>query len=585
MFQSQQTPQVAHSQLQIKPTSSEEWHEYWQAKGFSWRTEPEIDVQRQEELSKRRDIVPDIKKGVYPFKNMKLSRADVEWLLATHENGRGPVDWSDESQRKRKGLDLRGANLQKENLQALPLACLIGGMSFEEVMPALLAKSRGEERIHLEGADLCYAHLEKARLRHGHLECADLYEAHLEDADLSLARLESAWLDKAYLRNADLHVAHLIAANLDEAHLEDANLSQAHAEGANLDRAHLEKADLNSIHLEKASLKETFLNNTDLRDAQLAGANLRGAHLEGTNLLETHFEGKRMQTDDLKRARKWFHGPRWRGMEDVINSSEEWEELQEEFPEELLPADLSGTFFDSATHLETAYLGDRKYGFVSLADVSWGDINLSIVNWAEIKMLGDERIAKQRKTSGDKRGGLAEYQCAVRANRQLAIALENQGLSEDAAHFAYRAKCLQRMVHWYKLGSVKWYDQRSKRRTLKSVGEGLTQFISILFSLLFSWFLLIIAGYGYRLKFCLFWYFFFILGFAIAYRVVEPHYFTFWTALGESVNVFHGRGASPGISQFMHPARFAGLTIGEAWIGLVIEVVFVATLIQRFFGK
>src|SRR5258708_29345548 len=41
---------------------------------------------------------------------MKLSRADVEWLLATHENGRGPVDWSDGSQRGREELDVHGAD-------------------------------------------------------------------------------------------------------------------------------------------------------------------------------------------------------------------------------------------------------------------------------------------------------------------------------------------------------------------------------------------------------------------------------------------------------------------------------------------
>src|SRR6266496_3574410 len=92
MFQGQQTQQVIP--LQHTPTSPEEWRAYWQTKGFLWRTEPEIDAKRQEDLSKRRAIVPDVEKGIYPFKGMKLSRADIEWLLATHENGRGPVDWN-----------------------------------------------------------------------------------------------------------------------------------------------------------------------------------------------------------------------------------------------------------------------------------------------------------------------------------------------------------------------------------------------------------------------------------------------------------------------------------------------------------
>src|SRR5207245_6555945 len=77
---------------------TKEWFKAW---GY-WRTEPEIDAKRQEELAQSRTNVPDIERGIYPFKdiNIKLSRADVEWLLATHENGRGPVDWNDKNQRE-----------------------------------------------------------------------------------------------------------------------------------------------------------------------------------------------------------------------------------------------------------------------------------------------------------------------------------------------------------------------------------------------------------------------------------------------------------------------------------------------------
>lgn len=128
VFQSQQTQQIARSQSLHVPTSPGEWRLYWQAKGFPWRTEPEIDEKRQRELIQRRAIVPDIKQGIYPFEGMKLSRADVEWLLVTYENGRGPVDWQDEFQRKRQGLDMRGANLSHVNLSNLPLACLRSGL-------------------------------------------------------------------------------------------------------------------------------------------------------------------------------------------------------------------------------------------------------------------------------------------------------------------------------------------------------------------------------------------------------------------------------------------------------------------------
>src|ERR1700682_2576422 len=88
-----------------RPTTNDPdtWRTYWETQGWPWRTEQEIDAERQKYLAERRAIVPDIEKGIYPFKDIKLSRADVEWLLATHENGRGPVDWSAEFQGTRRG--------------------------------------------------------------------------------------------------------------------------------------------------------------------------------------------------------------------------------------------------------------------------------------------------------------------------------------------------------------------------------------------------------------------------------------------------------------------------------------------------
>ncbi len=59
---------------------------------YSWRTEAEIDFERQEFLRQRLAVRADIQRGVYPFKDVKLGRADVEWLLIAHEEGRGPID-------------------------------------------------------------------------------------------------------------------------------------------------------------------------------------------------------------------------------------------------------------------------------------------------------------------------------------------------------------------------------------------------------------------------------------------------------------------------------------------------------------
>lgn len=173
----------------------------------------------------------------------------------------------------------------------------------------------------------------------------------------------------------------------------------------------------------------------------------------------------------------------------------------------------------------------------------------------------------------------------MRATHQLAVVLQDQGLTSDASRFAYRARCLERAVRYYELRTVAWRDQKNKKATVSSMRKGVTRFFSILVGWLFSWFLFLLSGYGYRLRYCLLWYLLVVGGCAIAYMFLEPHYFTWWTALGESVNVFHGRGASPSLPQLAHPTRFALLTIAEAWAGLVIEVVLVATLVQRFFGK
>src|SRR5260370_42694353 len=107
--------------LPQRPTADDRnaWHTYWQKLGQSWRTEPEIDAERQMYLAERLRIIPNIEQRIYPFKDIKLYRADIEWLLATHEEGRGTIDWSDERQRERLGLDLSGAILIKADLYHL----------------------------------------------------------------------------------------------------------------------------------------------------------------------------------------------------------------------------------------------------------------------------------------------------------------------------------------------------------------------------------------------------------------------------------------------------------------------------------
>ena len=52
----------------------ERWKTYWKTKGQPWRTEPEIDAERQTYLAERRSIKPSMKQGIYPFKDMIFTR-------------------------------------------------------------------------------------------------------------------------------------------------------------------------------------------------------------------------------------------------------------------------------------------------------------------------------------------------------------------------------------------------------------------------------------------------------------------------------------------------------------------------------
>jgi Pentapeptide repeats (8 copies) len=255
----------------------------------------------------------------------------------------------------------------------------------------------------------------------------------------------------------------------------------------------------------------------DLSNADLRGANLSLANLSGTNLSLAYLWLADLRGADLSRA------------------------------------DLSG-----------ADLSNGKQS-ASLADANWSGVNLAVVNWEKVKMLGDEyrahssiKMKKYQTAVWANDRMREEYQTAVRANRQLAVVLRNQGLNEEADHFAYRAQLLQRVV---------W---RKQRRPLKY---------------LFSLFLDVLAGYGYRPGRTLLWYIFVIASFATAYAHLGPLP-PFPDAVVFSLMSFHGRGFFPSLSgeTSLHNPVVVIAAI-EAVVGLFIEISFIATFTQRFFGR
>ncbi|HEX5546013.1 MAG TPA: pentapeptide repeat-containing protein, partial [Ktedonobacterales bacterium] len=307
--------------------------------------------------------------------------------------------------------------------------------------------------------------------------------------------------------------------------------------------ARLENAFLRNTHLEGARLFGARLDRASLVGAHLEGAMLRRVHLEGASLASASLGGKRMAPDDLNRIRQWAP----------------------DFPEVLRPADLQRTFYDTASVLDNVALGDRRYGYAELADAHWGDANLAVVRWTDGRAaitLGDEREAHQHSTPEGKAKTRAErltdLERAVRANRQLAVALQAQGLNEDAGRFAYRAQVLQARV---------------LRRQLR-IGQ-----------YLFSRVLDLLAGYGYRPWRSLVAYLLVIVGFALTFfiqgSISGPH--LAWNeALIISLTAFHGRGFFP--EQFRPGDPQSAIAAIEAVIGLLIEICFIATFTQRFLG-
>lgn len=465
------------------------WRAHWQAQGQPWRTEPEIDQNRQAELEQRRAIIPDLEKGIYPFKGVKLNRAEVEWLLATHEHGRGPVSWNDESHRIRDGLDLRGTNMGQVDLSNLPLARLRGSLT-EEEWKNTTDEQESEAKVLLDGAKLDGVHLEGAQLRNAGLKEAHLDRAHLEQADLYGVCLEGASLEEASLKEANLFFANLRGAKLREAHLEGAYLSAVHLERADLRRANLQNTNFEAATLDEALLSQAHLEGADLEGVRLKKAVLAFTHLEGTYLSAAHLQD----------------------------------------------ADLHGAYLDGA-YLNSIQLSNDKHVSARLVDVQWGSANLAGINWSEIQLLGDEHKAQQEQYSESWR--LEEYKDAARAASQLAIALQRQGLNAEAARFAYRAQILQKKILWLQMveSGIKFRQRMQALRTW-----------------LFSWFLFLIAGYGYRPGRSFLAYLFAISGFAITYYILGRTIGPTLSPLGAfvfSMTSFHGRGFFPGNNDTM----------------------------------
>jgi hypothetical protein len=168
--------------------------------------------------------------------------------------------------------------------------------------------------------------------------------------------------------------------------------------GAELGAANLAGADLQSGHLEDANLRYSHLEGAVLIGALLEDANLEGAHLEGAVLTLAHLDAK-----TIMRAAKLLEEKDPRRF---------WQRL----------------------------LRRPRYG-PALGDINWRDFDLmqitQLKGWSQVRRLADERGLHLL-------SDLDDHERAIRAYRQVAARLRDQGANSDADRLSERAQICQR---------------------------------------------------------------------------------------------------------------------------------------------
>ena len=164
-------------------------------KEMPWRTEPEIAEERQRQLNKCRVFPSEIpgfdvnasitqdydftKDPLPSYQDIepKLSRADIEWLIATQDFGRGPIHWHEPSGIPypwRRGLDLRGSDLRGVEFEWIAFLAAYVQDAWKMIWSIPTQEERERQASHLERANLSGAHLECALLGWTHLDGANL---------------------------------------------------------------------------------------------------------------------------------------------------------------------------------------------------------------------------------------------------------------------------------------------------------------------------------------------------------------------------------------------------------------------------
>ncbi|MFI5272045.1 MAG: pentapeptide repeat-containing protein [Ktedonobacterales bacterium] len=431
--------------------------------------------------------------------------------------------------------DLRGANLRDANLEN---ACLID---------ADLRHTR------LDGAQLAGAHLAGATLIS--LEAAQGY-CRERTRNLALQRApydevkvrtrqELLWIMRANNWSGDSPYSKG-AAKLSGINLAGAHLAGAMLKGADLTHANLVGTDLRGAKLASTSLRGADASDAMLCDADLVGADLSGAVLIGANLTRANLLSARMRRAQLQTAI-------------LAEASLELTDLRS--------ADLANAELKGARLQAVNVNGETNVGGVKLDETTWveqiqhlAELNLASIDWGGVSRLGDaQSLARARATKDDAELRTA-YRRAIRAYYALAVALRTQGEVVAASNFRFREQVLRRELYRLEKHRAEW-----------------------VLSYLLEW----TAGYGERPLWTVRLYgatlAFFALLFYGASGIWGPHWLP-WSFLFLSLTAFHGRGFFPGLipgtDALADPITV--LAAVEAVLGLVLEVLFVASFTRRF---
>jgi hypothetical protein len=335
------------------------------------------------------------------------------------------------------------------------------------------------------------------------------------------------------LRERDWSVDDALAKGKHRPDLRGADLSESDLSGADLSYAYLGDADLSDSDLSGANLSWATLKDALLTVANLTGADLSHSDLSGAFMSSVILSGADLGHTDLSGAGLAFA--------------------------DLSGADLSDARMDGATTLDDAKFDSETL----LGDIRWNGVPLTRVP-AWPARLGDEQYIHGARNRHQR---IEVYRVVARAYRGLSIVLRSQGLLIPASSYRLREQVLERKARLLEFSLLGW---------------------------VFSWLLNLVAGYGERPVRSFVAYLLVLFGFAGAYfalgagalaglglgahdAITSP-----LSALVFSVTSFHGRGFFPGGLALDDPLTV--LAALEAVIGLFIEITFIATFTQRFFG-